>query len=160
MSILQFYLLALALQFIMCGKNLCIDVFLYSYGMVSLILGIAFMIASIDPRPFPIISRWYFIGIGVFLLLNGCCPLVCLLKIPQYPRSRFVIGPQNETGISVTELLDDSQFVGRTDSPIVELREAKFGIEEQSDTEKQSSTTLSSVSTANSGIFFYKETFV
>ncbi|CAL1279752.1 unnamed protein product [Larinioides sclopetarius] len=141
----------------MCGKTLRTDVFVYSYGVLSLILGIGFLIASIDPRPFPLVCMWYFIGVGVFLFLNGCCSLAFLLKMPPYPRNTFTIGPQNETTISVVELLDDSQFVGRADSPIVELRDAKFGIESNSGSEKLSSA---SVSTISSGILFYRETFV
>ncbi|GBO06924.1 hypothetical protein AVEN_166410-1 [Araneus ventricosus] len=128
--------------------------------MLSLSLGIGFLIASIDPRPFPLVCRWYFVGVGVFLFLNGCCSLAFFLKMPPYPRNAFTIWPQNETAMSVVELLDDSQFVGRADSPIVELRDAKFGIESNSGSEKLSSATLSSVSTTSSGIFFYKETFV
>lgn len=137
------------------------EVLLYASGMLTIILGIASSIISIDPTPiFPSSSWWYFLVAGLGLIVVGCLLLKTVICAPVYPKSFFTVGQSADmTASSAVDLLDDTQSVGYGDSPVVELKDAKFGFEEPSEVVRQCMMT-SSDEPHNSVYFYYKETFV
>lgn len=135
-----------------------LEVILYLYGMLSLSLGVASLIAAIDPRPFPISSWWYFVIIGLFLAISGSISLALIRNVQDYPQSLFIARPSiHDTTCNSTILLNET--VGYNDSPIVELRDVS-SITNDSAFVGSQNTVTSSVPSISSSIFYYKETYV
>ncbi|KAG8188835.1 hypothetical protein JTE90_004647 [Oedothorax gibbosus] len=137
------------------------EAFLYASGMLTIILGVGSCIVSIDPTPLPSNTWWYFLVAGVFLFVVGCLLLKIVICAPVYPGSFFTVGPSaNATASSAVDLLDDAQSVGYADSPIVDLRDSVFGIEDEPSQVVRQCMMTRSDEPQNSVLFYYKETFV